>query len=52
MTALALGDRVTTYAGYTQALEDSGAVPSAAANRGTILPVPEPGRRMRGFDFY
>ena len=36
--ALTLGDRVTAYAGYTQGLEDSGAVPSAAANRGTILP--------------
>jgi len=36
--ALALGDRVTAYAGYTQGLEDSGAVPSVAANRGTILP--------------
>ena len=36
--ALALGDRVTAYTGYTQGLEDSGAVPSVAANRGTILP--------------
>jgi iron complex outermembrane receptor protein len=36
--ALAIGERVTTYAGYTQGLEDSGAVPSVAANRGTILP--------------
>jgi iron complex outermembrane receptor protein len=36
--ALALGERVTAYAGYTQGLEDSGAVPSVAANRGTILP--------------
>ena len=29
---------MTPYAGYTQGLEDSGAVPSVAANRGTILP--------------
>jgi iron complex outermembrane receptor protein len=36
--ALAVGERVTTYAGYTQGLEDSGSVPSVAANRGTILP--------------
>jgi iron complex outermembrane recepter protein len=36
--AIALGERVTTYAGYTQGLEDSGAVPSVATNRGTILP--------------
>jgi iron complex outermembrane receptor protein len=36
--ALAFGERVTAYAGYTQGLEDSGAVPSVAANRGTILP--------------
>ncbi len=36
--ALALGDRVTAYTGYTQGLEDSGAVPSVATNRGTILP--------------
>ena len=36
--ALVLGDRVTAYTGYTQGLEDSGAVPSVAANRGTILP--------------
>ena len=50
--ALALGDRVTAYAGYTQGLEDSGAVPRVAANRGTILPDAGPGRRMRGFDFY
>jgi len=36
--ALALGESVTAYAGYTQGLEDSGAVPSVAANRGAILP--------------
>lgn len=36
--ALSLGDRVTAYVGYTQGLEDSGAVSNAAANRGTILP--------------
>jgi iron complex outermembrane recepter protein len=36
--ALALNDQVTAYAGYTQGLEDSGVVPSSAANRGTILP--------------
>jgi iron complex outermembrane recepter protein len=36
--AWALNDQVTAYAGYTQGLEDSGVVPSSAANRGTILP--------------
>jgi iron complex outermembrane receptor protein len=36
--ALALTDRLTGYAGYTQGLEDSGVVPSSAENRGTILP--------------
>jgi hypothetical protein len=51
MTALALGDRVTTYAGYTQALEDSGAVPSAAANRGTILPDARTWQTDAGFRF-
>jgi hypothetical protein len=30
--------RSIAYTGYTQGLEDSGAVPSVAANRGTILP--------------
>ena len=36
--AVTLTDRVTAYTGYTQGLEDSGVVPSSAANRGTILP--------------
>jgi iron complex outermembrane receptor protein len=36
--ALALTDRLTGYAGYTQGLEDSGVAPSSAENRGTILP--------------
>lgn len=38
-SALALGNRFTLYAGYTQGLEDSGVAPSAAANRGTVLPA-------------
>jgi iron complex outermembrane receptor protein len=37
--ALALADRVTAYAGYTQGLEDSGVAPSSAQNRGAILPA-------------
>jgi iron complex outermembrane recepter protein len=37
--ALALSDRATAYAGYTQGLEDSGVVPSNAENRGAILPA-------------
>ena len=36
--ALAVTDRVTAYAGYTQGLEDSGVAPSNAENRGAILP--------------
>jgi iron complex outermembrane receptor protein len=36
--ALALTDRASAYAGYTQGLEDSGVVPSSAENRGAILP--------------
>ncbi len=36
--ALALNERATAYAGYTQGLEDSGVVPSSADNRGAILP--------------
>jgi iron complex outermembrane recepter protein len=36
--AWALTDRLTSYAGYTQGLEDSGVAPSSAENRGTILP--------------
>ena len=36
--ALALTDRATAYAGYTQGLEDSGVAPSSAENRGAILP--------------
>jgi iron complex outermembrane recepter protein len=35
--ALALSDRTTTYAGYTQGLEDSGVAPSNAVNRGAVL---------------
>ena len=49
--ALALGDRVTAYAGYTQGLEDSGAVPSVAANRGTILPDARTWQMDAGFRF-
>jgi iron complex outermembrane recepter protein len=49
--ALALGDRVTAYAGYTQGLEDSGAVPSVAANRGTILPDARTWQTDAGFRF-
>ena len=37
-TALALSDRATAYAGYTQGLEDSGVASSSAENRGAILP--------------
>jgi iron complex outermembrane receptor protein len=37
--AVALSRRLTAYAGYTQGLEDSGTAPSAAANRGVILPA-------------
>jgi iron complex outermembrane receptor protein len=36
--AFAVSESLTTYAGYTQGLEDSGTVPSVAANRGTVLP--------------
>jgi iron complex outermembrane receptor protein len=36
--ALAVTDRATAYAGYTQGLEDSGVAPSNAENRGAILP--------------
>ncbi len=49
--ALALGERVTGYAGYTQGLEDSGAVPSVAANRGTILPDARTWQGDAGFRF-
>jgi iron complex outermembrane receptor protein len=37
-TAVALTDRATAYAGYTQGLEDSGVAASSAENRGAILP--------------
>jgi iron complex outermembrane receptor protein len=37
--AVAVSQRLTAYAGYTQGLEDSGSAPSAAANRGAILPA-------------
>jgi iron complex outermembrane receptor protein len=36
--ALALTERATAYAGYTQGLEDSGVASSSAGNRGAILP--------------
>ena len=36
--ALALSDKTTVYAGYTQGLEDSGVASSSAQNRGAILP--------------
>src|ERR1700691_2452532 len=49
--ALAIGERVTAYAGYTQGLEDSGAVPSTAANRGTILPDARTVQTDAGFRF-
>jgi len=49
--ALVLGERVTAYAGYTQGLEDSGAVPSVAANRGTILPDARTWQADAGFRF-
>src|ERR1700722_3320858 len=49
--ALAVGDRVTAYAGYTQGLEDSGAVPNVAANRGTILPDARTWQMDAGFRF-
>jgi iron complex outermembrane receptor protein len=49
--ALALGERVTAYGGYTQGLEDSGAVPSVAANRGTILPDARTWQTDAGFRF-
>jgi iron complex outermembrane recepter protein len=38
-SAVAFGRRVTLYAGYTQGLEDSGVAPSAAQNRGAVLPA-------------
>jgi iron complex outermembrane receptor protein len=36
--ALALTEKATAYAGYTQGLEDSGVASSSANNRGAILP--------------
>jgi iron complex outermembrane recepter protein len=38
-SALALTRRLNLYAGYTQGLEDSGVAPSAAENRGAVLPA-------------
>jgi iron complex outermembrane receptor protein len=38
-SALSLTHSLTLYAGYTQGLEDSGVAPSAAQNRGTVLPA-------------
>ena len=35
---MALTERATAYAGYTQGLEDSGIAASSAVNRGAILP--------------
>jgi iron complex outermembrane recepter protein len=49
--ALALGEGVTAYAGYTQGLEDSGAAPKEAANRGTILPDARTWQSDAGFRF-
>jgi iron complex outermembrane receptor protein len=49
--ALSVSERVTAYAGYTQGLEDSGAVPSVAANRGTILPDARTWQTDAGFRF-
>ncbi len=37
--AISLTRRLTIYAGYTQGLEDSGVAPSAASNRGAVLPA-------------
>ncbi|HEY2686631.1 MAG TPA: hypothetical protein VGI93_24170 [Steroidobacteraceae bacterium] len=37
--AFALTSRMTVYMGYTQGLEDSGVAPSAAENRGAVLPA-------------
>ena len=49
--ALSVSERVTAYAGYTQGLEDSGAVPSVAANRGAILPDARTWQTDAGFRF-
>jgi iron complex outermembrane receptor protein len=49
--AMTLGERVTAYTGYTQGLEDSGAVPNVAANRGTILPDARTWQTDAGFRF-
>lgn len=38
-SAVALSRPLTLYAGYTQGLEDSGVAPSAAQNRGAVLPA-------------
>ena len=38
-SAIALTHSLTLYAGYTQGLEDSGVAPSAAQNRGAVLPA-------------
>ena len=38
-SAIALTRSLTLYAGYTQGLEDSGVAPSAAQNRGAVLPA-------------
>ena len=38
-SAVALTHYLTLYAGYTQGLEDSGIAPSAAQNRGAVLPA-------------
>jgi iron complex outermembrane recepter protein len=38
-SAVSLAHSLTLYAGYTQGLEDSGVAPSAAQNRGAVLPA-------------
>ncbi len=37
-TNIALSVKTSLYAGYTQGIEDSGAAPGEALNRGQILP--------------
>jgi len=49
--ALALTDRATAYAGYTQGLEDSGVAASSAENRGAILPDARTWQADTGFRY-
>jgi iron complex outermembrane receptor protein len=49
--SLDLTDRVATYAGYTQGLEDSGVAPSDALNRGAILPAARTWQYDAGFRY-